>query len=370
MESGTKLSKFDEGEKVDPTFFKSLAGRLGKDVVMRPPTGDEEFPALKQSSDLIKANQGNMAIIPEQEEAEIIPSREVEDISRNEFGIVYISGSPQILDAMIREASMLEDRSYEGIQESADIHGFLEGLESSSSEEVTGFGGMPASVLHHEAFIRIREEHDAEVRSLTEKSESYKLLSEKLRADLTAAREEHEDMVKQVDGLLAEAEEFKKSMDILASKKEVVQAQLELSDAQLQSAKENASGLIEKMKDLQHRLDLATSNKEGLANEHDVARSEVIEANKRADAKVAQLRIDVEVNQAKAKSMVEHAKWQARREALEEISAQGFDVGVEIEVARAEENKARRLAFPKEDSDDSGASEDEEDAENMASDED
>ncbi|XP_070034405.1 uncharacterized mitochondrial protein AtMg00810-like [Nicotiana tomentosiformis] len=28
MESGTKLSKFDEGENVDPTFFKSLVGRL------------------------------------------------------------------------------------------------------------------------------------------------------------------------------------------------------------------------------------------------------------------------------------------------------------------------------------------------------
>ncbi|XP_070054087.1 uncharacterized protein [Nicotiana tomentosiformis] len=151
-----------------------------------------------------------------------------------------------------------------------------------------------ASVLHHEAFLRIREEHDAEVRSLTEKSDSYKLLSEIFRADLTAAREEHEEMAEQVDGLLAEAEEFKKSIDILASKKEAVQAQLELSDAQLRSAKENASGLIEKMKDLQHRLDLATSDKAGLANELEVARSEVIEANKRADAKVAQFRINVE----------------------------------------------------------------------------
>ncbi|XP_070017547.1 uncharacterized mitochondrial protein AtMg00810-like [Nicotiana sylvestris] len=28
MESGTKLSKFDEGEKVDPTFFKSFVGSL------------------------------------------------------------------------------------------------------------------------------------------------------------------------------------------------------------------------------------------------------------------------------------------------------------------------------------------------------
>ncbi|XP_070036900.1 uncharacterized protein [Nicotiana tomentosiformis] len=180
------------------------------------------------------------------------------------------------------------------------------------------------SMLHHEAFLRIREKHDVEVRSLTEKSDSYKLLSEKLRADLTATQEEHEEMAEQVfrifhdsedekeittndpilqvrqrieqirrlnshvDGLLAEAEEFKKSMDILASKKKAVQAQLELSDAQLRSTKENASGLIEKMKELQHQLDLAISDKVGLANELEVARSEVIEANKRVDAKLAQ----------------------------------------------------------------------------------
>ncbi|XP_070039696.1 uncharacterized protein [Nicotiana tomentosiformis] len=268
----------------------------------------------------------------------------VEDISRDEFGIVDIGGSPQISDAMIREAVMLEDRSYEGIQESADIHGFLEGLESGASEEVTSFGGMSASVLHHEAFLQIQEEHDAEVQSLTEKSDPYKLLSEKLRPDLTAAREEHEEMAEQVrqrieqigqlnsqvDALLAEVEEFKKSMDILASKKEAVEAQLELSDAQLRFAKENALGLIEKMKELQHRLDLSTSDKADLAKELE----------------------------------------QARREALEEVRAQGFNIGAKIEVARAEENKARRLAFPEEDSDDSGESEDEDDAENTAFDED
>ncbi|XP_070047472.1 uncharacterized protein [Nicotiana tomentosiformis] len=333
----------------------------------QPEEGEENLACVRanvmiqQSSNLVAANQGTLAIIPEQEGAEIIPSRTkmierdteggpsrtVEDISRDEFGIVNLGGSPQISDAMIREAVMLEDRSYEGIQESADIYGFLEGLESGASEEVTGFGGMPASVLHHEAFLRIREEHDAEVRSLTERSDSYKLLSEKLRADLTAAREEYGEMAEQVrqrieqigrlnsqvDALLAEAEEFKKCMDILASKKEAVEARLELYDAQLRSAKENASGLIEKMKELQHR-------------------------------------IDAEVNQAKDESMVEHAKWQARREALEEVRAQGFDIGAEIEVARAKENRARRLAFPEEDSNDSGKSEDEDDAENTTSDED
>ncbi|XP_070049462.1 protein CROWDED NUCLEI 1-like [Nicotiana tomentosiformis] len=181
-----------------------------------------------------------------------------------------------------------------------------------------------ASVLHHEAFLRIREENEAEVRYLTEKSDSYKLLSEKLRADLAAARDEHEEMAEQ----------------------------------------------IERVKELQSRLDLATSDKASLANELEVVRSEVTEANKRADAKVAQFRIDVEVNQAKAKSMVEHAKWKARREALEEVSAQSFDVEAEIKNAKAEENRARRLAFPEEDSDSSSESEGREDPEDVASDED
>lgn len=104
----------------------------------------------------MEADRGTLAIIPEQE-AKIIPSQAkmigrdteggsspaVEDILRDEFRIVDIGGSPQFSDAMIREAVMLEDRSYEGFQESADIHDFLEGLESGASEEVTGFGGMP-----------------------------------------------------------------------------------------------------------------------------------------------------------------------------------------------------------------------------------
>ncbi|XP_070015772.1 secreted RxLR effector protein 161-like [Nicotiana sylvestris] len=36
MESGTKLSKFDKGEKVDPTFFKSLVGSLRYLTCTRP----------------------------------------------------------------------------------------------------------------------------------------------------------------------------------------------------------------------------------------------------------------------------------------------------------------------------------------------
>nr|XP_016439293.1 PREDICTED: uncharacterized protein LOC107765188 [Nicotiana tabacum] len=55
-----------------------------------------------------------------------------------------------------------------------------------------------ALVLHHEAFLRIREEHEAEVRNLTEKSDTYKLLSEKLQTDLVTDRDEHAEMAEQV----------------------------------------------------------------------------------------------------------------------------------------------------------------------------
>ncbi|XP_070056248.1 uncharacterized protein [Nicotiana tomentosiformis] len=456
--------------------LKQWVEGLGKDVAMRPPSGDEEVPVpkqvkeknrkdsprspfskkkkpakkyrklkggpsvmlpesihrlrdepeevekelagvranvvIQQSSESAEVNKGTLAIIPEQEKIETIrsragmvegetegrTSRAAKDISRDELGIVDVSGSPQISDAMICEDSMMEGRSYEGIQESTDIHSFLDGLESAASEE--------ASVLHHEAFLRIREENEAEVRELTEKSDSYKLLSEKLQADLAAARDEHEEMGYQVfrilhdskdeleittdnpilqvrqrleqigrlnlqvDELMAEWEKFKENMDILASKKEAVQAQLESAEAQLRAVKENTSVQIERVKELQSRLDLSTSDKESLANELEVVRSEVTEANKRADAKVAQFRNDVEVNQAKAKSMVEHAKWKAQREDLEEVSAQGFDVEAEIENAKAEKNRARRLAFPEEDSNSSNESEGEEDPEDVVCDED
>ncbi|XP_070043057.1 uncharacterized protein [Nicotiana tomentosiformis] len=299
--------------------------------------GEEELACvwanvvIQQSSESAEVNKGTLAIIPEQGKDETIPSRAemvegetkgrtsrvAEDISRDEIEIIDISGSSQILDAMIREASMLEGRSYKGIQESTDIHDFLDGLESAASKEIIGFG-----VLSITKKASWSEEHEAEIRNLTEKSDSYKLLSEKLRADLAATLDEHEDMADQVDELMAEEEKFKQNMDILASKKESVQAQLESAENQLQAAKENASVHIERVKELQRRLDLAASNKESLANELEVDRSEVVvarsevavaksevtEANKRADAKVTQFRIDVEVNRDKTKSMVEYAK--------------------------------------------------------------
>lgn len=97
-------------------------------------------------------------------------------------------------------------------------------------------------------------------------------------------------------------------------------------------------------------MDLASSNKANLANELEAAKSEVAVANSKADSKVAQFKVDVEAIQAQAKSMVDHAWWQALREALEGVHAQDFDILTEIKNTKKEEDRARKLAFPEEDS--------------------
>ncbi|XP_070046743.1 uncharacterized protein [Nicotiana tomentosiformis] len=171
-----------------------------------------------------------------------------------------------------------------------------------------------ASVLHHETFLRYREElthHEAEVRDLTEKSDTYNLLSEKLQADLVTAQNEHAEMAEQaqVDTIQAEAGEFKKNMDILVSKREAAQAQLESAETQLRAAKEKASVQVKKIEELQSQLDLVISNKANLANELEAAKSEVVVANTKADAKVSQFKVNFEAIQAQAKSMADHARW-------------------------------------------------------------
>ncbi|XP_070039409.1 uncharacterized protein [Nicotiana tomentosiformis] len=254
---------------------------LGKDVAMRPPSGDEEIPAPKQAKE------------KKRKRLRVHRYRKRKN----------------------RRGSLASPR------------------------------GSLASVLHHEVFLRIREEHDVAVQNLTEKSDTYKFLSEKLQD--RQRLEQIGRLQTQVNAIEAEAKEFKKNMDILASKKEIVQAQLESAEAQLQTAKEKASVQVEKIKELQYRLDLAISDKASLTDELEVARSEaavaryeVIVANKRPNAKVAQFRVDVEVNQDKG--MIEHMKWQDRGETLE--GAQGFDIISEIK--RLEQRKLGPGSWP------------------------
>ncbi|XP_070046534.1 uncharacterized protein [Nicotiana tomentosiformis] len=231
------------------------------------------------------------------------------------------------MDSMINEAQALKGKLREGAQGAADpFNNIFDGLDSTASKDATGSSSLSvlnkASVLHHQAFLIIREEHEAEVRELTEKGDTYRLLIEKLRADLEATQSPAEArtywaLKTQIDAIQAKAEEFKKNMDILALKKETVQAQLESAEAQLQAAKEKASV------------------QENLANEIEVVRSEMVVANIKVDAKLAQFKVEAEAIRAQAKSMVDHAKLQALREAFEGVHSQGFDILAEIKNAKA-----------------------------------
>ncbi|XP_070040852.1 uncharacterized protein [Nicotiana tomentosiformis] len=149
-----------------------------------------------------------------------------------------------------------------------------------------------ASVLHLEDFLWYRydlKQLEAEVRELTEKRDAFKLLSEQLegetknlRAELEVARKNHADLVDRVkvfevsddefdsvtegqnpkveqkldridqlragmDIVKAETDEWRGKMDCLASKKEVVRAQLTSAEIQLRAAKERIEVQIKKL---------------------------------------------------------------------------------------------------------------------------
>ncbi|XP_070034481.1 uncharacterized protein [Nicotiana tomentosiformis] len=146
--------------------------------------------------------------------------------------------------------------------------------------ESSGGGGLIklASVLHHEIFLRYKDELSQlkdEAKELTEKRNMYKLLSEQregeiksLRAELDAAEKEHVDLLEYVkkikvgddeldtvsngqnpqvqqkidrveqlradiDEVKAMAEEWKGKMDRLASAKETTREKLASTEAQL-----------------------------------------------------------------------------------------------------------------------------------------
>ncbi|XP_070039653.1 uncharacterized protein [Nicotiana tomentosiformis] len=345
---------------------------LPKDVAMMPPSGEEDVP-LKSPA----PKQGD------EKKRKRVPN------------------SPNSKKKKLKKRSRKPKGSTDTLSSDSIRRLRDESKEEEEEEKSQLVARVRASVLHHETFLRCREElthHEAEVRDLTEKSDTYKLLSEKLRADLVTVRNEHAEMAEQVfrvlhdsedelkivtndlilevrqrleqireiqaqvDTIQAEAEEFKKNMDILASKREVAQAQLESIETQLRAAKEKASVQVKKIEELQSQLDLAISDKANLANELEAAKSEVSMANIKADAKVSQFKVDVEAIQAQAKSMVDHARWKAR-EALEGVHAQDFDILAEIENAKAEEARARKLAFYEEDSESLSESEGGEDPE-------
>ncbi|XP_070039587.1 protein BLISTER-like [Nicotiana tomentosiformis] len=288
-------------------------------------------------------------------------SRSEDNVPKEALGVIDLSGSPSFTNSMINEAQALKGNLGEGAQGAADsFNNFFDSLDSAASEDVTGLGDLPASMLHHEAFLRYREEfksHEAETRELAEKRDAYKLLNEKSQAELEAARRKNFDLVKQVrivfevsddksdliandpcpqdqkkldvikqlrgkvDAVKIETEEWKKNVDRLASEKETARTQLASAEVQLRAVKEKNLTQAKRIEGLQSQLSSAVSSQENLAKELEATNSEVITARSEADKKVAQLKVDVDAIQEQAKNMVKHARWESRRETLEGVHA-------------------------------------------------
>nr|XP_016465711.1 PREDICTED: coiled-coil domain-containing protein 186-like [Nicotiana tabacum] len=215
-----------------------------------------------------------------------------------------------------------------------------------------------ASVLHHETFLRYRDELnqlEAEVRELTEKRDTYKFLSEQregeaksLRAELEVAQKEHADLVEQVqqkidqinqlraemDAVKVEAEKWRGTMDCLTLEKETTQAQLTSAEVQLRATREKAEAWSQKIEELKSQLSSVVSDRETLSKELKAAKSVVKVTKDDVDEMVAQYKANAEAAQDRPKYIVEYVKWQSRREALEEVHARGFDFSVEVENAK------------------------------------
>ncbi|XP_070035964.1 uncharacterized protein [Nicotiana tomentosiformis] len=281
--------------------------------------------------------------------------------------------------------------------------------EEEEEEEENDFGLVArarASALHHEAFLQSRGElsrYKAEVRRLTEERDALNLLGrqregevKRLQVELEVSQKEQTELAEQVqrifgfndidselmannsvpqveqkfevirqlraevDVVKSEAEEWKKNMDRLPSEKETARTQLTSAEVQLRNLKEKTLVQAKNIEEFQSRLGSMTSDRERLASELAAAKSEAEIAMANADAMVAVYRYDVEAAQVRAKDVAEaaqaranwvaeHAKFQSRRETLEEIHARGFALSVEIENAKELEAEAKVLAFPDDD---------------------
>ncbi|XP_070011448.1 tropomyosin-like [Nicotiana sylvestris] len=182
---------------------------------------------------------------------------------------------------------------------------------------------------------------EAEVRELTEKRDAFKFLSEQLeeeaknlRAELEVARKDHADLVEKVKVFEVSIDEFDSVTDG--------------QNSQLRAAKQRDEVQTKNVEELQSRLGSVVLDRDNLAKELKTSKLEVVVVKAEADEIVAQYKANAKVAQDQSKNIVEHMKWQSRKQALEEVHARGFNLSVEIEDAKVLKADAKKLAYPEE----------------------
>lgn len=132
----------DDSEEEEEDEETNLVARVRAGSSIQKPSVSDGVPELRR----VEATPSRAEVIEKEigAEASWVP----EDFLRVDLRTINIFGSSQILDAMIREANMLESRYGEGPWGEVDIHDFLDGVEFAALGDVTGFGDLPVPMNH------------------------------------------------------------------------------------------------------------------------------------------------------------------------------------------------------------------------------
>ncbi|XP_070041218.1 uncharacterized protein [Nicotiana tomentosiformis] len=338
---------------------------LGKDVIMRPPSDEEE--TLAPVPKLAKDNKRKRASASEDPQLKTrmtrkprkntIPMTEEsvrclrdEDDEEEKDDFILVARVKKTIDALKTAGSMVVDKASprtEGVSKkhSGKVLESLEIEDASHQSELTvdifegtgpeslqtkenapsdSFGALD---LHQEAFSKSRAELsrcEADFRVLSEEINALKLLSgqkeeeiKALRAMLGKVYQDHTDLIEQ----------------------------------------EKSSAQARKIEELEARLDSKLAKAKSKA-ENAMSEADAIVAIYRANGEASQVqrREASETAQTRAYWIAKLAKCQSRRETLEEIHARGFDLTNEIEKARENEAKAGALSTSDDDDDDGSKS--------------
>ncbi|XP_070034687.1 uncharacterized protein [Nicotiana tomentosiformis] len=324
--------------------------------------------------------------------------RDRENAPSDPPGVIEIGGSPLLpsfSEEMIQEARALKFPSIEGAHRKEDpFRDYFTGLKDAtglsnlevprkdSGEASSLFNEAQqalnqASTLHWEAFSRSRAElsqYEADIQRLTKERNSLNLLGgqkeeniKDLRAELATAHKDQTDLIEQVERIEQFREEvnmmkaetlgWKESMVRFAAKKEAARAQLSSVESQLRGMKDKSSAQAKQIKELEARLAFELAKAKSDA-EKAKAKAKAIMAIYRSGAEAAQVqaREEAQTAQTLAHWIAELAKYQSRREILEEIHARGFDLTEEIIKDRENEADAGALASSDDDNDDGSKS--------------
>ncbi|XP_070014989.1 MAR-binding filament-like protein 1-1 [Nicotiana sylvestris] len=193
--------------------------------------------------------------------------------------------------------------------------------------------------------LTVKQEHD----NLVEKVKIFEAKNEHLVMVANSTTSQVQQKIELINQLWAEIDEAKATnevwngrMNLLASEKEIMKAELASVENKLWIAKDKADKWSRLNDDLREQLNSFVIDRDALGREYAALRSKLDTTSADTKEMMAQHKADMEATETRLKTKTEYIKRLSRRETLEEIHAHSFGLSSKIEEARrlkAEENE-------------------------------